>query len=155
MFVFLKRWVKNDNGQAVAEAALMLPFLIFILIGIFVVGYWLYVRQVVVAAAREGARVGAQTGDYASLDEAARSVMMSVDADLNKDRISVTTQRDQNGQRGTTLIVQVSYDLLFGSNYFRVKYEEPDTSGKLHVYPFEKVVEQSAARMETDYTSER
>ncbi|MDO8625951.1 MAG: pilus assembly protein [Candidatus Magasanikbacteria bacterium] len=142
----MNKWLKNNSGQALAETALILPILIFILMGIFVVGYWLYARQVVIAAAREGARIGSQSGDWATLDEAARMVLKTLDGRPESERINITAVTEPDNIRGSTLIVEVSYKIPFSFNFFKNAYAE-----KNEPYLFGEVREQAVARLETDF----
>ena len=79
MIHFLNTWRHNERGQAAVEAAFIIPILLLLLFGIFVVGYWMYALQVVNSAAREGARVGAQTGNPRLAEMAARNAMKVID----------------------------------------------------------------------------
>lgn len=151
----MKQWLKNDRGQAVAETALMIPLLIFILMGVFVVGYWLYVKQVTVAAAREGARVGAQTGSKSSAEAAALDVMKAV-YDVNKGSPPTVTTDDPppfpNPSSTSALTVRVRYTIPLLSQYFKDEYEKkPD--GSLRPWWFGAVDEMSVARLEVDFTN--
>lgn len=146
----MRRWIKSQDGQAVVETALLLPLLLLILMGVFVVGYWLYIKQVTVAAAREGARVGAQTGSKSSAVAAARAVFQSVDTDKDGTRLKISATTEPDNQRDSSLVVQVSYQIPFGFKYFQNQYEDGNP-GK--PFPFSAVTEQSVARLETDFTN--
>jgi len=53
-----KMLIKNQNGGAAVEFAIILPLLIFLLFGIIEGGLILYNKQIVTNACREGARAG-------------------------------------------------------------------------------------------------
>ncbi len=53
-----KMIIKNQNGGAVVEFAIILPLLIFLLFGIIEGGLLLYNKQIITNACREGARAG-------------------------------------------------------------------------------------------------
>ena len=54
-----RRWLEDEEGQALVEFALITPFLLMMLIGIIEFGRAWNLHQVVTDAAREGARKGA------------------------------------------------------------------------------------------------
>lgn len=54
----IRRVVDDDAGVAAVEFALVLPVLMTLLMGILDWGYYFYLNETVITAAREGARVG-------------------------------------------------------------------------------------------------
>lgn len=74
----MKMWVEAEGGQAIAEAALVLPLLLMILMGIFMVGHWFTAELIVTAAAREGARAGALLGEWQCVKNAVASATQSL-----------------------------------------------------------------------------
>ena len=58
----LKMLIKNQNGGAAVEFAIILPLLIFLIFGIIEGGLLLYNDQVITNASREGARAGIVVG---------------------------------------------------------------------------------------------
>ena len=129
------------RGQAALEAALIIPVLLFLLMGMFVVGYWLNALQVVTAAAREGARVGALTGDRCQATSAVTAMMQVITAK------GVTIEiPNPLPALGSPLTVKVTYQIPFGFDYFKSEYEQRTSS----TYPFSKAISQAVARMEVD-----
>ena len=57
-----KMTIKEQNGGAVVEFALILPLFILLLFGIVEFGLFLYNKQVITNASREGARAGVVAG---------------------------------------------------------------------------------------------
>ncbi|WP_157812040.1 TadE/TadG family type IV pilus assembly protein [Alteribacter populi] len=55
----MKKFKKNQGGQAVTEFAIVLPALILLIVGGLVLGIAVYNQVVVVTAANQGARLGA------------------------------------------------------------------------------------------------
>ena len=147
-----RHWPQAEEGQAVLEVALLLPVLLFLLMGIFVVGIWLNARQVVTAAAREGARTGAQTGSAVALEESVRAAMRAVDASEDRGRLQILAVSSPDNQRGSALTVQVIYKIPFSFDFFTHEYESVTATSS---FPFSSVVAQATARLEVDYDSER
>lgn len=77
---------RHDAGQAVAEVALVLPFLVLVLLAIVQVGLVMHQQVLVTNAAREGARAAAVTpAPEAPLDAVRHAV------DLDPARLDVRT----------------------------------------------------------------
>lgn len=49
---------RKKQGQAVAEAALVLPLIIFLIMAMLTFGLWIYTKMIVVLAASQSARTG-------------------------------------------------------------------------------------------------
>ncbi len=145
----------DRRGQAMVEAALIIPMLLFLLAGLFLMGYWLNAKQVVTAAAREGARAGAQTGDFQAICSAVSNSVQILDADIKHYEFAVRKlpipdpddppRIDPLPARGESFAVIVTYKPITIFSFFRKKYEQDGER-----YPFEMVTGQAAARMETD-----
>ncbi|MSU75726.1 MAG: pilus assembly protein [Candidatus Magasanikbacteria bacterium] len=138
----MKRWFSNETGQAAVEAALLIPVLLFLLMGIFVVGYWLNDQLVVTAAVREGARRGALTGDCRTIAVAVKDTMRVIDTDESRWTLEATKPLPVVGG---DLVVKVTYRIPFGFDFFKNQYAEIT---KDPVFPFQEVVGQATARME-------
>lgn len=78
---FLFRFIRDQDGQAVAETALCLPLVLFILLGVIEYGYLPYARTVVIDSAREAAR--AEALSLGSGTEKAEEVMEDGGLDKN------------------------------------------------------------------------
>ena len=130
--------------------------LLILLVGIILMGYWLNAKQVVTAAAREGARAAATTGDFKLMCNAVASSMQVLDTkDYVVGVVEITippkTEKvtDPLPARGKSFHVIVSYKLKLGFTFFQKEYEaDPLNAGK--PYPFTTVIGQAAARMEGD-----
>ena len=59
MFV---RWSRGQTGQALVEVALVFPVLLALSLGLFQVALYAHARDLVAAAAQEGARLAAEDG---------------------------------------------------------------------------------------------
>jgi Flp pilus assembly protein TadG len=109
------RRARDEAGQSLAEFAILLPLLLFVLIGVFEFGRAWNVYQVVVNAAREGGRVAALPTGFANADSVEARVetylgSASVDTDA-----AVVDHDNVEGGTGTlaTVTVQVPYDFQF------------------------------------------
>ena len=89
----------GERGQATAEFALLVPFVVLALLALVQVGLVMRARVMVTHAAREGARVAAVGGSDADVRRA-----VEVAADLSIHRIDVTVRRD-----GDNAVVEVTY----------------------------------------------
>ncbi len=138
----------DERGQALLEAVLIIPLLLFIMTGMFAVGQWFEARQVTAAAARAGARVGAQTGEIARIEEAVRQAMQGVDSDPDKKRITIAFKTDPNDDPGSTLTVEVNYTLPVLFSFFKAAYE--DTAAATP-YPFSVATGRATTRLETTF----
>lgn len=137
----MSRWLKNNAGQSVAEAALIIPVLLFLVMGIFVIGYWLNAQLVVTAAVREGARRGAVTGDCRVIGSAVYDTMQVLDTDKTRMTLEATKPLPPVGG---DLVVKFTYNIPFGFGFFKSVYVDTNKTP----YPFEQVVGQATARME-------
>lgn len=115
------RTVRTESGQALIEMALLLPFLLLFIVGIIEFGGAYHVKQVVIDAAREGARRAVVQDPHItqdSVDAAIRSALSR--AGYPPD--SVTTSFDRNPPPGghwresgsmQTITVSVRYRFRF------------------------------------------
>lgn len=137
--------ILDARGQATVEAALVVPLLLFLLAGIFVAGLWLNATLTVTAAAREGARAAALTGDCASVITNVKKTMDIVDTDPTGEHIHLHIIPDPLPNIGEDVIVRVGYTVpvLFG-------FFEKDYAASENEYPFGTAVGEATARMEVD-----
>lgn len=144
----MKAWLNNQHGQAAAETALVLPLLLFLLLGLFVVGFWFNAQFVVTAAAREGVRQLALNGSCTSLQRAVWDTMKIIDGSNNHQRLTIlVTPDDPPKGAGEDVTVQVIYDTPGISDYFKSEYLRLNATSS---YPFASVLGQATARMEVD-----
>jgi Flp pilus assembly protein TadG len=66
---------EHRRGQALVEAAMVLPLLLLVLVGIMEIGRAWNIRQVVTHAAREGARAAAVWHDSPQVEDSARAAV--------------------------------------------------------------------------------
>lgn len=146
-------WLNNTRGQAAVEAALLLPVLLLVLLGIFVVGQWFNAQLVVTAAAREGARAGALLGEWQCVKNAVNKAVQTIDKQQapTLEVYKVTSEgsleqliTDPLPNPGENLMVKVSYSFTPISEYFKNEYEKITNQP----FPFSNVYAQVTARME-------
>ncbi len=134
---------KDQRGQAAVEAAILMPFLLFLLLGMFVVAYWLNSIQVVTAAAREGARTAALTGKWCQAEGAVLKMVQVINNDPAAFDIDIPNPLPGEG---SSVMVKVRYRIPFGFNYVKMNYEQSAKTA----YPFSTATGQAVARMEMD-----
>lgn len=141
------KFKEDVRGQALAEAALVIPILLLLLMGMFVVGFWLNDQLVVTAAAREGARQGALTGDCNSIKTAIENTMKIVESDTNKYEVNIDNLLAPGGfpELGEDLVVQIKYNIPLSFDYFKSEYEKAFGAS---TFPFASVESQAVAKME-------
>ena len=112
--------IKNQNGGAAVEFAIILPLFIFLIFGIIEGGLLLYNQQVITNASREGARAGIvmripRVNDTQIRDKVknyARSFLVTFGSDtLEDDNIDIFPNDRSNS--GTDLTVYVGYKYGF------------------------------------------
>ena len=126
----LARRGRDERGQSLVEFALILPFLLILLMGIFEIGRAWQKYQVITDAAREGARVAAIGSGDASVDSAA--VYQVVDDALARGKLTPAdaTVYYENLLLGTGRPVTVSIEyphniFLLGSLMHRFRGNDP------------------------------
>ena len=134
----------DEQGQAVVEFALIVPILLFLLMGMFLVGYWLNALQIVSAAARDGVRQVTLSGDCHDIAPAVARSMQVLDANPDHIKIKATTPMPALGE---PMWVQVTYTIPIGFAFFEKTYARETENAP---YPFTTVAGQATARMETD-----
>ncbi|MBI2444235.1 MAG: pilus assembly protein [Candidatus Magasanikbacteria bacterium] len=139
-----RRGWQAAEGQALAEAALLLPVLLFLLMGMFVVGRWFIGSFMVTAAAREGVRLATLTGDCAELQAAVkRSVQLIDRAAAAEQRLAIAVEpADRLPPRGEDITVIVVYSLRPLFPAWRESYAASSS------FVFRQAVGRATARME-------
>lgn len=105
--------MRNDDGQAIVEFALVLPVLLATAFAIVLVAELGVARLALQHATAEGARAGALTND----DEAIRETLAAAVAPLPADRIHTAIEPPESepprnaDPRGSLLTVRASYEL--------------------------------------------
>lgn len=82
------RHLRDDRAQSLVEFALILPFLMILLMGVFEVGHAWQKFQTLTDAAREGARIAAVASGDAQVDSA--DVYQAVDDALGRAKLDPT-----------------------------------------------------------------
>lgn len=96
-------FTKNTAGQALVEFAFIMPLLILMFFGMIEIALALNTKQVIIAAAREGARAGALTNSNEEIRSAVWNTVETID------------KRDENGEAMKTeilIIPEYESDLL-------------------------------------------
>ncbi|MFZ5826346.1 MAG: TadE/TadG family type IV pilus assembly protein [Bacillota bacterium] len=105
----LRRLVRNRKGQATVEMAVVLPILLWLLLGLFDVARMANAYLTVQHAAREAVRAGIRGATDAEVEQTARDAAVS----LESDRTTVTISPLQPRVTGTDLTVTVTYRYRF------------------------------------------
>lgn len=110
--------IRNQEGVAAIEFALLLPFLILLILGIIEFGVIFYNQAMITNASREGARSGIvynfdQEADSPDEDDITGVVTRYLDTRLinfkGNTNVTVSTEGAQ-GQTGESLTVHVAYE---------------------------------------------
>jgi len=117
------RFLKNEDGQAVVEFALIAPILIIILCGIVDFG-WIFSAQIATDnCAREGARYASSCSDYSASQAETISKVQSVASDIIKNNISVVVSYSnpvspQSGDVSVKVVSEVKALTIVASTVF-------------------------------------
>ncbi|HAA38201.1 MAG TPA: pilus assembly protein TadG [Firmicutes bacterium] len=103
----MAKWLKNHRGQAVVEAAVVLPIILLLLLGMVEVGRICNAYLLVTQAARQGARYGAVGASDAEITDRIASAVNP----LNPAELTVTITPAGERQSGEDLHLRVSYPL--------------------------------------------
>jgi Flp pilus assembly protein TadG len=106
MSVSLDRGLKKEDGVALVELALILPFLILIIMGIFDLGWAIYAKNTIAMSAREGARKGIISGNS---DSTIRTQVKNTSIGLNLTDSQITISPSPSRSAGNPIIITVSY----------------------------------------------
>jgi Flp pilus assembly protein TadG len=108
---------KHERGSALVEAAITVPILLLLMVGIFEVGRALETWQVLTNAAREGARMSTTPGADSDTAKALVKKYMADGALSNPDAASVDVNRaaliSVNGKNVGASLVTVDYPFQF------------------------------------------
>jgi hypothetical protein len=102
----------KSQGQSMVEFALLLPFLVLLIVGIFDLGRVFFSLITITNAAREGARYGTlHPSDEAGMEAAAVAEAVNSGIALTADNVVVNCSKDTSGRcfRGGALRVTVNY----------------------------------------------
>lgn len=114
----LKRLLREDGGQALAEMALTLPVLLLLIAGILEFGRAYHIQQIVTDAAREGARLAVvNDGSAETIGDVkdrvkARLVVTAVDTALADVRVEEEADFRVTGE-AISVVVVVPYRMGF------------------------------------------
>jgi Flp pilus assembly protein TadG len=103
-----KRWsIKKKNGQSMVETALVLPVILFIMLGIVDFGFLFNNYLVIDNASREGARSAA----VGSSDSVINSTVTSIAASLDQSKLKTTINPPEDERtKGSEVTITVEYD---------------------------------------------
>ncbi|MCS7157276.1 MAG: pilus assembly protein [Blastocatellia bacterium] len=107
----LNAFLKRERGQGMAELALVLPVTMLLIVGAVELGRFLMIRQVVLTAAREGARMAIlpTTRFQSEVEAIVRQWLRNGDLDPARAHISVSGLRASTGAP-TTVEVRYPFD---------------------------------------------
>lgn len=100
---------RGNNGQALIEFALCLPFILLLVLGFAEVGRALWTSHAIANASREGARTAAVTADLTENDARIQEVVTNYleKASLKTEGVAVTNGAGEN--RGDRIKVTVTF----------------------------------------------
>lgn len=104
----IMKFIKNKNGQAIVELAIILPVLLIILFGIFEFGRVMNVYLVITSASREGARIAAVGNTDSYIVQKIQDATSTLD--LNKLNITISPNENQR-YRGEEVLIRIGYDI--------------------------------------------
>lgn len=108
----------RERGSATLELTIIFPALLLVMAGIFQAGLWFYVREVVLAAAEEGARAASVEGG--SAEAGTQTAQSFIDRTANNlvDTVQVTGRR--TATRATVTVTGRSLALIPGVDGFTI-----------------------------------
>ena len=133
-----KTIIRNQNGGAAVEFAIILPLFIFLLFGIIEGGLLLYNQHIITNASREGARAGIiaavpKVTDQEIRDKVkdyARRFLVTFSSDTLEDEniniLPAYSTRNNAGAFGTDLVVDVTYNYDFLSLFNPITFKKFD-----------------------------
>jgi len=110
-----RRLIRDESGQALVEAALILPAILLVVFGVVMAGRIAHAKVAVQAAAREASRslATAPSDQQGLADAQERGVTVAEGYGLGGDRLAL--QVNSNGfERGGTATAEVSYRVPLG-----------------------------------------
>lgn len=116
-----KRSLKNENGAAVVEFAILLPLLLLIIFGGVEYGLVMFNQQVLTNASREAARAGIVVGADAIDDPVVQQIardycqdfLVTFENSVTLPVITIARDADDSKEFGHPLIVTVQYSYQF------------------------------------------
>ena len=108
MFRFVRSFLKDTSGQAIAELAITLPILLLILCSIIDFG-WFFSNQLTLSfCSREGARYGMVNSEGANAVQNIEDRVLNVAPDYLRDKMTVTvTFSNPSARRSGDIDVEV------------------------------------------------
>lgn len=121
----IKRYIRNNRGQALVEFALIVPVLLMLVLGIMEFSMVIHQYMVVAGASREGARAAALGGSNAAIEAAVQNAATGLDST----KLTVTPSPTPTRTQGDPVTVTVTYPFkpitpligAFFSEDYRVK----------------------------------
>ncbi|MDS0525888.1 pilus assembly protein [Clostridium sp. SHJSY1] len=99
--------LKNQNGQALVEFAIILPILLILVMGILQFGMMLNSYLAIENATREGARAGI----VGKSDFEIKNMIIAMSPSLDPQNIVITINPTENSRKsGDTLVVKITYN---------------------------------------------
>jgi len=96
-----------SSGQATVEFAMLIPILLLVIAAAFQIALSLNCYLVVSSSSREGARIGAETGDVAEAKRAA----LKASGGLPGEKANVEVDFPEGHSKGNPIRVTVSHDM--------------------------------------------
>lgn len=112
MIMLYKKLLKNNKGQSLTEAALVLPILLLLLMGALTIGMLVYTKMLMVLASSQGAKVGAYIAKDTAMSEGEKEQKIRTTAlnYLGSGVKNVDTSNVQISYTSENIIVKVKYD---------------------------------------------
>lgn len=108
MLQALTRIMRNRKGQSLVELALVLPLILFLLMGVVEFGRLFHTYLITIQGSREGARLAV----VGASDTTVITKVEQVTASLDLEQLNVLINPGEKERiRGTSVVVQVNYSL--------------------------------------------
>ena len=104
-----KKLAHDNSGQAMAEMAIVLPVLLFLVLGIMQLGITFNNYLALTDAVRAGARTAAVSRHAASPEDVAEERVEEAAAGLNLDELDVVVKADPRWETGAEVTVTATY----------------------------------------------
>ncbi|MGI6093514.1 MAG: TadE/TadG family type IV pilus assembly protein [Negativicutes bacterium] len=101
----IKKYIRDNRGQAVVEFALIVPVLLLLVLGIMEFSMVIHQYMVVAGASREGARAAALGGSDADIEAAVQNAVSGLDSA----KLIVTPSPTPTRTQGDPVTVTVTY----------------------------------------------
>lgn len=101
---------QNISGQASLEFALVVPFLIFIILIVFQLGYIVYMQNIAEHAAHEGTRIIATTNSNSKAESVIHDILKRTD----EEKIEINISPPAQNQRKTGDLVRLEVKYMYG-----------------------------------------